>query len=73
MNIQHFGRSNVNRIVITSSYGAILSTVIKPEVTFHENDWAGEFVQTVKDKGKDGPMMAKYRASKVLGERGERH
>lgn len=48
-----------------------MSTVTKPTVTFDENDWADEFVQTVNEKGKDALMMEKYRASKVLAERGE--
>ncbi|KDR70009.1 hypothetical protein GALMADRAFT_255361 [Galerina marginata CBS 339.88] len=62
--------TNVKRIIVTSSVGAILRTVAHlPVVTFTENDWGDEFVETVNTVGKAASEIVKYRASKTLAER----
>jgi hypothetical protein len=64
-------RSQIKRVVITSSILAVLSTV-KEGVTrkFNEDDWADEFVELVKEQGNKSSADAKYRASKTLAEKG---
>jgi len=60
----------VKRIIITSSVGAIFSTVNEPNMTFDETDWADEPVNVVKEQGANASAMFKYRASKILAEKG---
>ncbi|PPQ72637.1 hypothetical protein CVT26_004344 [Gymnopilus dilepis] len=59
----------VKRIIITSSVGAIYSTVTNPPVLFDEKHWNDEAIQMVKDHGKDAPSLIKYSASKTLAEK----
>lgn len=65
-------RSQIKRIVITSSILAILSTVKEGATReFNEEDWADEFVELVKEQGNKSSADAKYRASKTLAEKGK--
>lgn len=63
-------RTQVKRIVMTSSVGAIIRLNIPQGFIFDESYWGDEFLQAVKDQGSAAPEMVKYRASKVLSERG---
>ena len=59
---------SVKRIVITSSCAAVLTPAPDPR-TFSEENWNEASIVEVKEKGKDAPAIAKYRASKTLAER----
>ncbi|KAF5313129.1 hypothetical protein D9619_003755 [Psilocybe cf. subviscida] len=61
--------TNVKRIVITSSVGAIIGYADSPTVIFDETNWADEFVNEVKTLGTAASKMSKYRASKTLAEK----
>ncbi|ESK85984.1 d-lactaldehyde dehydrogenase [Moniliophthora roreri MCA 2997] len=60
----------VKRVVVTSSCATISQTLPEPK-TFDEENWNGQSVKEVEEKGKGVPNMVKYRASKTLTERGE--
>lgn len=60
----------VKRIVITSSCGAIGEDRQDPVQVFDESNWGDDYVQQVREQGKDAPFMSKYKASKTLAERG---
>lgn len=55
---------------MTSSVGAILRMNIPQGFIFDESHWGDEFLEVVKEKGRAAPELVKYRASKVLSERG---
>ncbi|KAF9042294.1 D-lactaldehyde dehydrogenase [Panaeolus papilionaceus] len=59
----------VKRIVITSSCGAIGEDRQDPVQVFDESNWGDDYVQQVREQGKDAPFMSKYKASKTLAER----
>ncbi|KAH9487447.1 Putative uncharacterized oxidoreductase [Psilocybe cubensis] len=61
--------SDVKRVVLTSSAGAIINPVTEPTAVFDESHWADAYLKDIKEKGKDNPAIVKYRASKVLAER----
>ncbi|KAF8898266.1 hypothetical protein CPB84DRAFT_1780753 [Gymnopilus junonius] len=63
--------TKVKRVVLTSSCAAITATVEKPTRIFTEDDWGDEFVEACQAQGKDANERFKYRASKVLAERGK--
>ncbi|PPQ73052.1 hypothetical protein CVT24_001630 [Panaeolus cyanescens] len=66
--------TEIRRIVIISSCGAIMQQVTPGDTTgpriLDENDWGNIWVDLVKEKGKDVPQIFKYRAAKVLAEQG---
>ena len=55
---------------MTSSVGAIVRINIAQDFVFDESHWGDEFLQAVKEHGSAAPELVKYRASKVLSERG---
>ena len=61
--------TSVKRIVVTSSCASVLHLSSEPKI-FSEKDWNEEAIGVVKEKGKDAPAAAKYRASKTLAEKG---
>lgn len=65
-----FSRDRVKRIVITSSVAAIYHPVKEPTFTFDETYWADEYVELVKERGKEAEPLIKYSASKTLAEKG---
>jgi len=58
----------VQRIVITSSVAAIVSSNIKGPHTFTEKDWNQVSIPECEKKGKEASNQDKYRASKTLAE-----
>jgi nucleoside-diphosphate-sugar epimerase len=60
----------VKRIIVTSTVGAIFNTVNEPNMIFDETHWADEPVGVVKEQGAMASAMFKYRASKILAEKG---
>lgn len=60
--------TNVRRVVVTSSTGAVLSVSGTPKV-FTEADWNEQSIQLVEEKGRAAESAAKYRASKTLAEK----
>ena len=64
VNQQQSGRSNVKRIVVTSSTAAVMDPPLKP-TTFSEKDWNMESVKEVEEKGKTSAPMEIYRASET--------
>jgi hypothetical protein len=63
-------RTQVKRIVVTSSVVAIFSQPEKP-TKFSENDWNTISTKEVDDLGIKASPMSVYSASKTLAERGE--
>ncbi|KAF9560631.1 NAD-P-binding protein [Agrocybe pediades] len=61
--------TDVKRVVVTSSLAAVMRTVTEPPVIFDEDDWADEFVDTLKREGRKASEQVKYFASKTLAER----
>ncbi|KAJ3884279.1 hypothetical protein GG344DRAFT_26992, partial [Lentinula edodes] len=59
---------SIQRIVVTSSTAAIISTLPEPKV-FSELDWNEQAIEEVKKQGKNASQAAKYRASKTLAEK----
>lgn len=66
--IQKHG-SNVKRVVITSSYAAILDSTRRGTIVYTEEDWNISSVENVEKKGKDQDASDAYRASKTMAER----
>ena len=62
-------RSNVKRVVITSSAVAILELGHLGKI-FNEEDWNEKSVNDVKASGRKAENMDKYFASKTLAEKG---
>ncbi|TFK38826.1 D-lactaldehyde dehydrogenase [Crucibulum laeve] len=60
--------SSIQRIIYTSSTGAVLRPTSDPLV-FNENDWNDAALEEVKEKGDSAGWVQKYQASKVLAER----
>lgn len=60
----------MKRVVVTSSCAAVLETTKEPR-TFSEENWGQLSVDETQRDGRSAPPMVKYRASKVLAERGE--
>ncbi|SJX66594.1 related to GRE2-methylglyoxal reductase (NADPH-dependent) [Sporisorium reilianum f. sp. reilianum] len=65
----HKHGSNVRRVVITSSFAAILDTARQGPNVYTEKDWNISSVENVDKKGKDQEASDAYRASKTLAER----
>ena len=63
-------RSQVQRIVITSSCGAILSLPLSKPTVFNEQDWNLNVIKEVQEMGNKSPPSTPYRASKTLAEKG---
>lgn len=68
-NFAHLSRTNIKRVVVTSSCAAVL-TISKEPRTFTEVDWNEQATKEIEEKGRDALNISKYRASKTLGERG---
>jgi nucleoside-diphosphate-sugar epimerase len=62
-------RSSVKRIVVTSSCDSILENRSEP-TEFSELDWNRQSIQVVEENGRNALQGAKYRASKMLAEKG---
>ena len=62
-------RSQVQRIVVTSSCAAVMSPKSGPFV-FSEQDWNLSAIKEVQEKGDETPPGISYRASKTLAEKG---
>ena len=71
MQLTAHGRTNIKRVVITSSLAAVLSTDA-PEGLYAEDVWNDEAVRIVAEQGRKAPGDVKYMASKTLAERGVR-
>ena len=63
-------RSEVQRIVITSSCSAILSPPLSEPIVFSEQDWNLSSVKEVEEMGNKCRPGAAYSASKSLAEKG---
>ena len=61
----------MQRIVITSSCGAILSLPLSKPTVFSEQDWNLNVIKEVQEMGDKSPPSTPYRASKTLAEKGE--
>jgi nucleoside-diphosphate-sugar epimerase len=59
----------VKRVVITSSCASILEVHPEP-TTFSEKDWNDQSWRIVQEKGREAENIDKYRASKILSEKG---
>lgn len=57
---------------MTSSCAAITEVLPNPKV-FTELDWNEQSIREVEEKGRNAANLAKYRASKILAERGMSH
>ena len=63
-------RSQVQRIVITSSCAAVLSLPVSKPTVFSEKDWNLKSVKEVQEMGIKSNPASGYRASKTLAEKG---
>lgn len=61
--------SQVKRVVITSSFAAILDPSKKPPNSYTEEDWNESSPRNSKEQGNDQASLDAYRASKTLAER----
>ncbi len=61
--------SNVQRVVITSSFAAILDSTREGHIVYTEKDWNISSVENVEKQGKDQAGPDAYRASKTIAER----
>lgn len=61
--------SDVKRVVITSSFAAILDSTRQGHIVYTEKDWNISSVENVEKKGKDQEGPDAYRASKTMAER----
>ncbi|KAF8874583.1 hypothetical protein CPB84DRAFT_1752933 [Gymnopilus junonius] len=59
----------VKHIIVTSSTFAIFNPVKEHTFTFDEMHWGDDYINTVKEKGKEAGPLVKYSASKTLVER----
>ncbi|RPD65288.1 NAD(P)-binding protein [Lentinus tigrinus ALCF2SS1-7] len=64
----HVHGAAVQRVVVLSSTAALFRTTTEP-VVLDESAWNEQAIAEVKEKGRDAPAVAKYRASKTLAER----
>ena len=60
----------MQRIVITSSCGAILSLPLSKPTVFSEQDWNLNVIKEVQEMGNKSAPSTPYRASKTLAEKG---
>ena len=60
----------MQRIVITSSCGAVLSLPLSKPTVFSEEDWNLGSMKDVQEMGNKTPPSTVYRASKTLAEKG---
>lgn len=60
---------SIKRIVITSSFAAVVDTSKPVPTKFTEDDWNEFSPKTLEEKGKDVSPVDAYRASKTLAER----
>ncbi|KAI0759550.1 D-lactaldehyde dehydrogenase [Trametes elegans] len=60
-------KSNIKRVVITSSVVAVSSRDDPPRV-YTEDDWNSSAVKTVEERGEHADILTKYDASKTLAE-----
>ena len=66
-----FLRSQVQRIVITSSCGTVVPLPLRPEPTVSsERDWNESVIEQAQRLGNNLPPMEIYCASKTLAEKG---
>lgn len=65
----HRHGSTVRRVVITSSFAAILDSTRQGHIVYTEKDWNVSSVENVEKKGKDQEGPDAYRASKTMAER----
>ena len=63
-------RSQVQRIVITSSCAAVLSLPLSKPTVFSEQDWNLGSIKEVEENGNKSHPGTVYRASKTLAEKG---
>ena len=61
--------NSVKRVVITSSFAAILDPSKKPPNSYTEEDWNESSPRNSKEQGNDQASLDAYRASKTLAER----
>ena len=64
-----FFRTQVKRVVITSSCAAVMDPPSKPTI-FSENDWNETSPRLVEEQGSKAAPLTVYRASKTLAEKG---
>ena len=69
--IDFLSRSQVQRIVITSSCAAVLTLALSKPTVFSEQDWNLSSIKDVQEKGNKIALSSAYRASKTLAEKGE--
>ncbi|GAC71110.1 flavonol reductase [Moesziomyces antarcticus T-34] len=65
----HKHGKDVKRVVITSSFAAILDSTRKGHIVYTEKDWNISSVENVEKQGKDQEGPDAYRASKTMAER----
>ncbi len=65
----HKHGKDVKRVVITSSFAAILDSTRQGHIVYTEKDWNISSVENVEKKGKDQEGPDAYRASKTMAER----
>ena len=72
--INHFSGPQLKRIVYTASNASIFDSFDpnRPDVV-DESNWNETSVAEVREKGREARPLSKYRASKVLAERGEKY
>ncbi|KAH6890876.1 D-lactaldehyde dehydrogenase [Coprinopsis sp. MPI-PUGE-AT-0042] len=63
-------KSDIKRVVITSSLGAVAS-MGNPPRTYTEEDWNELSLKAVEEKGSDAGVLEIYSASKTRAEKGE--
>ena len=68
--IHCLSRSQVQRIVITSSCASVITELSEPTV-FSERDWNLAVIEEIREMGNKSSPTAIYRASKTLAEKGE--
>ena len=69
--IGSYSRTQLQRIVITSSCSSVMSTPISKPTVFSERDWNESSIKAVRELGDKAPPMEVYRASKTLAEKGD--
>lgn len=65
-------RTSIQRVVVTSSCATVFEMLPTPKV-FSELDWNEQSIKEVEEQGSNASNLAKYRASKILAERGASH
>ncbi|EST07003.1 3-beta hydroxysteroid dehydrogenase/isomerase [Kalmanozyma brasiliensis GHG001] len=69
LNSIHQHGKDVKRVVVTSSFAAILDSTRQGHIVYTEKDWNLSSVENVEKKGKDQEAPDAYRASKTMAER----